>query len=131
MREYNGGEWTQAKFNAFIKGSLRAASRRWPAKYKTLNAACVGSKVNIKTGRIAKHYRCAICLGEFPAKDVQVDHIVPIIDPSTGMTTWDSVIDNMFCEADNLQVLCTDPCHKEKTKAERLTKKERLNESKV
>ena len=115
---YNSGQWTEARFNSFIKGALRAASRRWPPKYETLNDACVGTKINIKTGRLAKHYRCAQCLGEFPAKDVQVDHVFPIVDPSVGFTTWDDIVYGMFCEKINLQVLCVE-CHKVKTGKEK------------
>lgn len=121
---FNGGEWTQARFNSFVKSALRAASRRWPAKYQCLNEACVGVQTNIKTGRQAKHYRCNQCLEHLPAKDVQVDHIDAIIDPSEGFTTWDSVINRMFCEKDNLQVLCI-KCHLTKTAVEKQLAKER------
>lgn len=124
----NSGNWTEARYQSFVKSALRAASRRWPPKYETLNDACVGSKTNIKTGRLAKHYRCANCGNEFPAKDVQVDHKIPIIDPAVGFTTWDDVINRMFCEKTNLQVLCIDPCHKSKTSAEKQLAKERRNE---
>lgn len=127
---HNSGNWTPAKFNSFVKSALRAASRRWPPKFETLNDACVGQKVNSKTGRIAKHYKCAMCQGEFPAKEVQVDHIVPIVDPVKGFTSWDDVIAGMFCEKHNLQVLCIDPCHKSKTAAEKQQAKERKNDSK-
>jgi 5-methylcytosine-specific restriction endonuclease McrA len=64
----------------------------------------------------------------FPAKDVQVDHIHPIIDPSVGFESWDETIDRMFCEKNNLQVLCTNPCHKSKTAAEKQQAKERRND---
>jgi len=123
--KYNGGFWTPARFNSFVKGGLRGISRRWPPKYQCLEAACIGKKLNDKSGRLAKHYQCAACSGLFPAKDVQVDHINPVIDPVEGFTTWDDVINNMFCEAENLQVLCTE-CHRAKTAAERKikTKKE-------
>ena len=76
---------------------------------------------------MAKHYRCAKCLGAFPSKDVQVDHIKPIINPSIGFTTWDDVVNNMFCEKNNLQVLCL-ACHKIKTQAEKAISKERKND---
>ena len=62
--------------------------------------------------------KCASCHGEFPAKNVQVDHILPVIDPTTGFTTWDSFVENLYCEKDNLQVLCTQ-CHDIKTKMEK------------
>jgi 5-methylcytosine-specific restriction endonuclease McrA len=120
----NGGQWTEARFNSFVKSALRAASRRWPPKYECLNLACTGQKINRKTGRLAKHYKCNACNGEFPAKDVQVDHISPIINPSVGFTSWDEVINNLFCERENLQVLCRD-CHSEKTKKEKAISSER------
>ena len=120
--KYNGGEWTQARFNAFVKSSLRGASRRWPPKYQCLNEAFVRKDINPKSGRLAKLYKCNLCTGLFAAADVQVDHIDPII-PATGFTTWDDVINRMFCEADNLQVVCV-TCHKSKTAEERLLTKQ-------
>jgi|SRR6185369_9240722 len=125
----NGGEWTEARFNSFVKSALRAASRRWPPKYKCLSDAFIGSQINLKSGRMAKHYKCAKCLGAFPSKDVQVDHIIPIIDPEVGFVDWNTVVENMFCEKHNLQVLCK-PCHKLKSDAEKAIAKERKNERK-
>lgn len=122
MKKYNSGDWTTARFNSFIKGGLRSISQRWPPRFKVLNAACVGTKVNKKTGRFAKHYKCACCGHEFPAKDVVVDHIESVV-PLTGFTTWDVVIERMFCEAEGLQILCK-PCHKLKTAEERLQRKQ-------
>lgn len=122
----NGGEWTESRYHSFIKSALRSASRRWPPIYMALNDACVGQMVNRKTGRQAKHYKCNACNNLFPAKEVQVDHINPIIDPAVGFTSWDDVINNMFCEKENLQVLCL-ACHQEKTNAEKQIAKERTN----
>lgn len=121
--EYNGGEWTPAKYQSFVKSALRSASKRWPPKFKCLKAASVGKRINAKTGRLAEHYRCACCTGLFPAKEVQVDHINPIIDPRIGFTNWDDVVHAMYCEQSNLQVLCL-TCHKEKTAQERAIAKE-------
>ena len=113
--------WTQSRYNSFIKSALRKASTRWPPKFNTLNAAKRGKRINKATGRVAEHYECGICHNEFPAKEVAVDHINPIID-ELGFTTWDSVIENMFCDSDNLQVLCS-ACHTEKTNAEKALRK--------
>lgn len=116
IRKYNNGEWTIAKYNSFIKSGLRSASQRWPPKYRVLSAACTGPQINPKSGRIAKFYRCNVCKDTFPAKDVEVNHIIPVV-PVTGFDTWDGVIERMFCEAEHLEVVCK-PCHKKISKQE-------------
>lgn len=109
----NGGQWTEARFNGFITSILRSGSRRWAPKYSTLKDAYTKTKINKKSGRLAKHFRCAICAGEFTSTNVQVDHIIPIGKGGD----WNSFIEALFCEKENLQVLCK-PCHKDKTKSE-------------
>lgn len=103
--------------------ALRTATRRWPPKYKALKAAYVGRKTNKKTNKLAMHYRCAHCRKEFVAADVQVDHIQPVVNTKEGFTTWEDYINNMFCEKDNLQVLCK-TCHSVKTQIEKEERKE-------
>lgn len=83
-----------------------------------MNAAKTEKRKNIKTGRLAQHYLCAACKGEYPAKEVSVDHIEPVVDPKIGWVSWDVFIERLFCAADNLQCLCI-KCHKTKTKLER------------
>lgn len=114
----NNGRWTEARYRSFVTSALRSASRRWPPKYETLKEAFVDRITNKKTGKLAAHYKCASCMQLYPAKDVQVDHINPVVDPATGFVSWDVYIDRMFCEGINLQVLCT-VCHKEKTGKEK------------
>ena len=126
---YNAGKWTESRMHSFIKSALRSASQRWPPKYTSLNEAKQGKKINSKTGRLAEHYLCSECGGEFPAKDVQVDHIEPVIDPIIGFVTWDEVIRRMFCEKDGYQILCK-PCHSIKTNAEKRLAKERRQNGK-
>jgi hypothetical protein len=103
---------------------LRSASQRWPPKFTALAAAKQGKKINPSSGRLAEHYKCATCNGSFPAKEIQVDHILPVIDPSMGFITWDDVIKRMFCEKEGYQVVCK-PCHQTKTNAEKRTAIER------
>jgi hypothetical protein len=109
--------WSTARKHSFIVSVLRTGTRRWPPKFQTLNDAKTEKKINSKTKRLAQHFLCAGCGNEFPATGVQVDHIDPVVGPS-GFTTWDDYITNMYCEKDNLQVLCLE-CHKTKTKEER------------
>ena len=115
--------WTEGRRNAFITSVLRAGSRRYPPKYETMNEACVGIRHNEKTKRDGKHFLCAGCKGEYPSKDVVVDHIIPVVDPAVGFVSWDVFIERLYCGKGNMQVLCV-PCHKEKSKLEN---KERKN----
>lgn len=71
---------------------------------------------------MAAHYTCAECKYEFPAKEVQVDHISPVVVPSEGFVSWDKFITRLFCDKQNLQVLCK-PCHKNKTAEEKKARK--------
>jgi 5-methylcytosine-specific restriction endonuclease McrA len=125
VKERNGGEWTDARFRSFVTSALRAASRRWPVKYKALKAAFAGRQVNAKTGKLAMHYKCAKCKKLFVAADVQVDHVQPVVDPKKGFVGWDVYIDRMFCEIENLQVMCK-PCHKIKTDQEKLERRKKV-----
>jgi len=119
----NNNRWTEARFNSFIKGNLRNASRKW----QPINEAL--AKARVARGE----YLCAECKETVPAtvkegrarvKNVHVDHIDPVIDPAVGFETWDMVIERLFVEGDKLQVLCT-ACHKIKCDVEKNVAKER------
>lgn len=118
---FNGGQWTEARYRSFVKSALRSASVRWPPRYEVLNAAYVDRRINEKTGRLAKHFQCNLCKGVFPQKDVEVNHKNPVV-PTTGFDSWDAVIERMFCEHADLEVLCK-PCHKQTTLTENLLRK--------
>lgn len=124
-----GGRWTEAQFRSFIKGNLRRATQKWAPIHE-----CVK---NAKEGR--NEYRCACCGELVPStvkvdgkrvKNIHVDHINPVIDPAVGFTTWDEVIENLFSELDNLQLLCT-ACHDIKTNQEKQIAKERRANAKA
>lgn len=124
----NGGRWTEAQFNSFIKSALRGASLRWRPISDCLARARVGRGL----------YKCELCNNVVPAtlppkegnkrriKNIIVDHIHPVIDPSVGFVSWDSVIERMFVEEDKLQAICYS-CHTIKTKEERDIGTERRN----
>ena len=118
--------WTEGRLRSFITSTIRGGFRRYPPKFQVLKEALWGKKVNPKSGREAAHYTCASCTLEFPAKEVQVDHIAPVVDPVVGFVSWDLFIERLFCSKENLQVLCKE-CHAVKTKEE---KELRKNESK-
>jgi 5-methylcytosine-specific restriction endonuclease McrA len=54
---------------------------------------------------------------------VEVDHIIPVVDPKVGFVDWNTFIERLFTERDNFQTLCK-PCHKKKSRAEKATTKE-------
>jgi len=102
---------------------LRAGTRRWSPIQD------VKKRARIKRGV----YQCEGCGAIGPASiridgkrvdNAVVDHIDPITDPNKGFTTWDDLIERMFCETDNLQLLCH-KCHTEKTNEERSQAKAR------
>jgi len=105
--------WTERRLKAFVIAVLRSGTRRYPPKYEALKDAYVGIRLNEKTNREGKHYLCALCEGEFPSKEVEVDHIEPVIS-SKGFTSWDDYIARLFCDKSNLQVVCKG-CHKIKS----------------
>lgn len=117
----NGKAWTEARYTSFVKGGLRSTSQRWPPRYECLAEAYVGQRINKSSGRWAKHYRCASCQAEFPQKEVEVNHKIPVVPP-TGFDSWDGVIARLFCEKEHLEVVCK-TCHKEITKSENLERK--------
>lgn len=126
-----GGAWTESKFITFVKNQLRQGTRKWAPIQSCLRNAKVARGI----------YLCAGCDEEVPVtvvdeekrkrvKNVFVDHISPIVDPSTGFTDWNSFIENLFCEEDNLQVLCKE-CHDTKTKLETSIATERRRREKL
>ena len=115
-------EWTDAKFKGWIVSLLRRGTMRYPPRNDALRAAKTDKKINVKTGRMAQHYKCTGCNEEFTAKGVVVDHIEPVIPVGIGFTTWDEYIKRMFCSIEKLQVLCGS-CHDVKSKEERRQRK--------
>jgi 5-methylcytosine-specific restriction endonuclease McrA len=110
--------WTEGRVHGYIVNTLRYGSRKWPPKFQTLNEAKTEKKISVKSGRLAQHFRCASCSEEFTSKDIEVDHIKPVVDPKVGFVDWNTYIERMFCPKSNYQVLCT-TCHKAKTKQEK------------
>src|SRR6187402_278263 len=121
LKTRNNGQWTESRYHSFVKGGLRSASQRWPPKYQTLNDACVGQRINPKSGRLAKFYKCNQCKHDFVAKEVEVNHIIPVV-PVTGFDSWDGIVERLFCEKELLEVVCKD-CHKSITKIENTERK--------
>ena len=60
-------------------------------------------------------YACEECGEICSRKEIDIDHIEPIISLEHGFDEdWQGLILRLFCEADGLQGICK-PCHRVKT----------------
>lgn len=50
-------------------------------------------------------------------RQVDVDHIIPVVDPEKGFEGWDNYFKRKYVTVDKLQVLCK-VCHKAKSNSE-------------
>lgn len=108
------GTMTESAFWSYIRSALRQRSRFWkPIQLAKLK---VRRKYNGSNKRQKYEYKCNSCKNWFPAKEVNVDHILPVgtLKASSDLPQF---VDRLFCEEDNLQVLCG-PCHDKKTSKE-------------
>ena len=95
----------------WIRKAIRRLSSKWPPRY----AAKVDRR--IERGK----YRCDKCKEIFRDKEIQIDHIEPVV-AVTGFVDWNHYINRLFCEESGFQILCLS-CHKEKTLAENETRR--------
>ena len=136
------GRWVEERGR--IKGAIRRAFRLSPQMDEVIKAARVELPPALKKDgtpgkRPRVRFRCAICGKLFPNKTakttmIQVDHIepaVPLWELEAEMT-YDDLVRGIFCDKDNLQVVCSVPmkknnnkpsCHKLKTDRENWIRK--------
>lgn len=111
----NAGTMTESAFWSFIRSALRQKSRWWKpiteCKMKARRAYKGPSK------RQKFEYQCNSCKAWFPEKQINVDHIKPAgsLNCKEDLAGF---VERLFCEQDNLQVLC-ESCHDVKTKLEK------------
>ena len=94
--------------NTFVKGVLRRASFHWKPRTEALQ------KARVERGK----YKCAMCGELFGPKEVDIDHIHPVVDPRVGFTGFNDYIERLFCDADQFQILCRNGCHPAKCRLE-------------
>ena len=91
----------------FVKNGLRRLSYRWFGRFNALNA----SKLD------RNEYVCNSCGTINPKRNIQLDHVLPVIPVTSGWDTFDGFIERLFCIEAGYQVLCRD-CHLEKSLSE-------------
>lgn len=109
------GTWTTARYFSFIRSALRRAWTKYPVRFHVLEDAKRPYRGRDK--RTKWVYKCAECEKLYKSTEVQVDHI----NPAGSLKDYNDLpqfVQRLFCEKDNLQVLCKQ-CHDVKTKEER------------
>ena len=128
----SNGRWVEERGR--IKGAIRRSFRLSPQMKEVLKKARVELPPALKKdGEPGKknqvRYTCAICSGLFSQKNVQVDHIEPVVPlwQKESTMSYDNIVRGVFCSLDNLQVICSTPlkrndgnssCHRLKTNEE-------------
>lgn len=86
------------KKKAFTIAILRRGSFRWRPRSEAAKAA-----------KIARNqYKCKMCgvKKTYTRSDGNLDHIHPVVNPTTGFTTFDDYIDRLYCSVNDFQWLC-------------------------
>lgn len=111
----NAGTMTESAFWSFIRSGLRQKSRWWKPITECKMKARRAYKGSNKRQKF--EYKCNVCHKWFPDKKINVDHIIGAgsLNCSDDLPGF---VDRLFCELDNLQVLC-ETCHNNKTQLEK------------
>jgi 5-methylcytosine-specific restriction endonuclease McrA len=115
----NAGTMSESAFWSFIRSGLRQKSRWW----KPITQCKLTNRRNY-TGPLKRQkfeYLCNECKGWFPDKKINVDHIIPAGSLQCA-ADLPGFVERLFCEADNLQILC-ETCHNKKTQNEKSSRK--------
>ena len=119
-KPYCSGTMTRAGYWGFIRSALRQKSRWWKPIQDCKRSARRLNKSQNK--RLKYEFLCSECGDWFPEKQVVVDH-VKAAGSLNKPEDLPEFVTNLFCEVDNLIVMCKE-CHAPKTLADRARLKE-------
>lgn len=107
-----------------IRDSFKRSKLYKEARLKSRVEKVKYKKDGTPAKRPAVFYKCQKCFSLEKDKNVEVDHRDPVTSLYTSINelTIESYIARVYCNINNLQVLCK-PCHKEKTKQENKLRK--------
>lgn len=126
MRKYHGNMCKEIskKDKAKAKNSVQSAIRQSFARSDYYKAYLEQYRVEWYSGKRKRvSYKCHKCSELRSKPDINVDHIIPIGNGAyTGLQDAEHFYKLVYCSYDNLQILCKDTCHKEKTALEKKRK---------
>jgi 5-methylcytosine-specific restriction endonuclease McrA len=107
----NDGTMSEADFWQFIRNALRRRSMYWKPVAK---ARMLARRKYVGADKRQKfEYQCNACKNFYKGTQIYVDHIIPV-GSLTNSYDLPHFVETLFCEIDNLQVLCKD-CHDAKS----------------
>jgi 5-methylcytosine-specific restriction endonuclease McrA len=109
---------SEAAFWSFIRSALRQKSRWW----KPISVCKLNARRDYKgpSKRQKYEYQCKKCKTWTTEKNINVDHIIGAGALNCAQDL-PGFVERLFCEQDNLQVLCVS-CHDAKTLKEKQSK---------
>lgn len=111
VKTRNAGTMSESAFWSFIRSGLRQKSRWWKPITQCKQLAKRVYKGPNKRQKF--EYQCNECKNWFMEKNINVDHICPAGSLKSAQDL-PGFVERLFCEIDNLQVLC-EKCHNTKT----------------
>ena len=113
------GSMSEAAFWSFIRSALRQKSRWW----KPISVCKLNARRDYKgpSKRQKYEYQCKKCKVWTTEKNINVDHIIGAGALNCAQDL-PGFVERLFCEQENLQVLCV-TCHDAKTLKEKQSKK--------
>jgi 5-methylcytosine-specific restriction endonuclease McrA len=98
------------KQRAWLQSKIRLEFAKMPG-HKPRDEAW--KKARVSYGK----YQCAHCQQLFGPKEVERDHVDPVIDPATGFVDWNTWFARLDCPTEGFQILCI-TCHDKKSAEE-------------
>lgn len=114
VKTRNAGTMSESAFWSFIRSGLRQKSRWWKPITQCKQLAKRVYKGPNKRQKF--EYQCNECKNWFMEKNINVDHAIPV-GALNCAEDLPGFVNRLFCEVDNLQILCSS-CHDIKTKKE-------------
>jgi 5-methylcytosine-specific restriction endonuclease McrA len=101
-----------------LKGAVRRVFSRSELRNEVIKQSVIEHS-DPDRKRVKTWVLCAECKRPEAKSNVAVDHILPVVplDSDFNHMSFDHLIDNLWCDIRNLQVLC-ETCHDSKTQYE-------------